>query len=69
MNLKRNVGSLDQWLRIGAGVVLLGLAVTGTIGAWGYIGVVPLVTGLLRICPLYSLLGLRTCPMDPDRAG
>ncbi len=68
MNLKRNVGSLDQWLRIGVGVVLLGLAVTGTIGAWGYIGVVPLVTGLLRFCPLYSLLGLRTCPMDPDQA-
>jgi hypothetical protein len=69
MNLKRNVGSLDQWLRIGVGVVLLGLAVTGTIGAWGYIGVVPLVTGLLRTCPLYSLLGLRTCPMNPDKAG
>lgn len=69
MNLKRNVGSLDQWLRIGVGVVLLGLAVTGTIGAWGYIGVVPLLTGLLRTCPLYSLLGLRTCPMDTDKAG
>ncbi|MDE2604775.1 MAG: DUF2892 domain-containing protein [Burkholderiales bacterium] len=68
MNLKRNVGSLDQWLRIGVGVVLLGLAVTGTIGAWGYIGVVPLLTGLLRTCPLYSLLGLSTCPMNPDKA-
>ena len=68
MNFKRNVGSLDQWLRIGVGIVLLGLAVTGTIGAWGYIGVVPLATGLMRFCPLYSLLGLRTCPMDPDKA-
>lgn len=60
--MKANVGSLDRALRIGAGVVLIGLAAAGLIGAWGYIGVLPLVTGLLRTCPAYRLLGLNTCP-------
>ena len=60
--MKANVGSLDRALRISAGVVLIGLAAAGVIGAWGYIGVLPLVTGLLRTCPAYRLLGLNTCP-------
>lgn len=60
---KTNVGGLDRGLRIAAGLVLLGLAATGTVGAWGYIGVVPLATGLLGSCPLYSLLGFSSCPM------
>jgi len=37
------------------------LAVAGTIGAWGYIGVLPLLTGFMRVCPAYSLLGVNTC--------
>jgi len=37
------------------------LAATEIIGRWGYIGVVPLLTGLISICPLYSLLGVSTC--------
>lgn len=61
--MKVNVGSADRVLRIVAGVVLIGLAVTETIGLWGYIGVVPLATGLFRFCPAYSLLGMNTCPM------
>ena len=68
MNLKKNVGTVDQWLRISVGFVLLFLAGTGVIGAWGYIGVVPLLTGALRICPLYSLLGIRTCPAASHKA-
>ena len=68
MNLKQNVGSADQWLRIIVGFVLLVLAGMGTIGAWGYIGIVPLVTGALRFCPLYSVLGIRTCPANPQKA-
>jgi hypothetical protein len=60
--MKINVGSLDRALRIGAGVVLIGLAATGVVGAWGYIGVIPLATGLFRFCPLYSVLGLNSCP-------
>ncbi len=60
---KTNVGGLDRGARIVAGLVLLGLAVTGTVGVWGYIGLVPLATGLMGSCPLYSVYGLNTCPM------
>ena len=61
--MKVNVGSADRVLRIVAGAVLIGLAATGTVGLWGYLGVVPLATGLFRFCPAYGLLGLNTCPM------
>ena len=57
-----NVGTLDRTLRIVGGIALIALALTGTIGAWGYIGILPLVTGLFRVCPAYSLLGIKTCP-------
>ena len=60
---KTNVGSLDRGLRVVAGLALLGLAATGTVGAWGFIGIVPLATGLLSTCPLYSILGLSTGPV------
>jgi hypothetical protein len=56
-----NVGTIDRLVRILAGAGLIALAATGTIGVWGYIGVVPLLTGLLRTCPVYSLLGVNTC--------
>ncbi len=61
--MKLNVGSLDRALRIVAGIALIGLTVAGTIGAWGWIGVVPLATGLVGFCPAYPLLGLNTCSM------
>ena len=60
--MKTNVGTLDRSLRIGSGVVLIGLAVAEWIGPWGYIGIIPLLTGLLRTCPAYTLLGISTCP-------
>jgi hypothetical protein len=59
--MKVNVGSIDRVVRILAGLVLIGLAAAGTIGPWGYIGILPLLTGFLRICPAYSLLGINTC--------
>ena len=59
--MKPNVGSLDRIARIVAGLVLIALAVTGSVGAWAYVGVVPLLTGLLRVCPAYSLLGFSSC--------
>lgn len=58
-----NVGTLDRTIRIVAGVALIALALMGTIGVWGYIGIVLLFTGLFRTCPAYSLLGINTCPM------
>lgn len=55
-----NVGNLDRIARVAAGLVLVALAVGQVIGPWGWIGLVPLATGALGICPLYSLFGVRT---------
>lgn len=57
--MKANVGGIDRALRILAGIALLAWAATGG-PAWAWIGVVPLATGLLRVCPLYRVLGIRT---------
>ena len=62
--MKTNEGKLDRVLRVGAGLLLIGLAVTGQIGMWGYIGVVPLLTGAVGMCPLYTVLGINTCPVS-----
>ena len=59
--MKVNVGGIDRVLRIAIGVVLIGLAFTGTIGWWGWLGVVPLATGLIGWCPPYAMLGFNTC--------
>lgn len=56
-----NVGTLDRVLRIVAGLVLIALAATGTVGWWGWLGVVLLATGVFRFCPAYTLLGMNTC--------
>lgn len=58
---KSNVGGVDRAVRIIAGIALVGLAATGTIGAWGFIGVVPILTGALGWCPAYLPFGLSTC--------
>lgn len=58
--LKKNVGRVDSVVRILIGIALIALAVTGKFSPWGYIGVVPLATGLLSNCLLYSLLGINT---------
>ncbi len=61
--MKTNVGTIDRSLRILAGLVLIALAATGTVGWWGWLGVIPLLTGLFRTCPAYSMLGVNTCPL------
>jgi hypothetical protein len=60
--MKINVGMVDKILRIIAGVVLIGFTLMGTIGIWGWIGIIPLATGVMGWCPLYSIFGLNTCP-------
>lgn len=60
--MKSNVGSIDRVIRIVAGLILIGLAASGTVGWWGWLGLVPLATGLLGWCPAYALLGINTCP-------
>lgn len=61
--MKTNVGTVDRVIRIVAGLVLIALVFVGPQTPWGWIGIVPLVTGLISNCPLYSILGLSTCPM------
>jgi hypothetical protein len=62
--MKTNVGGMDRIARIAIGALLIVLTLLGTIGAWGWIGIVPLATGLLRTCPAYSILGFNTCPLQ-----
>lgn len=62
--MKTNVGTIDRALRIVAGIILIALAATQTIGVWGYIGIVPLLTGIFKFCPAYSLFGISSCPME-----
>lgn len=60
--MKANVGSLDRIARIVIGAGLIAWAVTGG-PVWAWIGVVPLLTGIFRVCPAYLPFGLSTCPM------
>ena len=64
MALAKNEGLLDRGLRVVVGLFLLSLVAVGPQTLWGLVGVVPLLTGLVGYCPAYSLLGLRTCPLD-----
>jgi Protein of unknown function (DUF2892) len=65
MTMIKNVGSTDRIIRIVLGLVLLAFALfSGSAYAWlGYIGVVPLVTAAMSSCPIYSMLGMSTCPV------
>lgn len=56
-----NVGTIDRALRILVGIGLISLVFVGPQTPWGWIGVVPLLTGLIRVCPAYSLIGVNTC--------
>jgi O-antigen ligase len=55
--MKSNLGSVDRLLRLIVGAVLVVLALTGVIGAWGWLGIILLATGLINFCPLYRILG------------
>jgi membrane protein implicated in regulation of membrane protease activity len=59
--MKKNVGNIERAIRIIVGLVLISLVFIGPQSAWGWIGVIPLATGLIGWCPPYSLLGINTC--------
>lgn len=63
--LEPNESPLDRALRSSIGLVLMALAFAGEIGAWGYLGVLPLLTAIVGICPLYGLLGMSTAGRRP----
>jgi Protein of unknown function (DUF2892) len=62
--MQKNEGTLDRVLRVSAGLILIGLAAANVVGAWGYIGIVPLITGAVGMCPLYSVLRINTCSVN-----
>ena len=57
----KNEGKIDRTLRVIVGVALISLVFVGPQTVWGWVGLVPLITGLIGNCPVYSLLGLNTC--------
>ncbi|HEY0847198.1 MAG TPA: TIGR01244 family sulfur transferase [Noviherbaspirillum sp.] len=59
--MKANIGGIDRLARIAVGAGLIGAAAVGAIGAWGWLGVVPLATGVFRFCPAYLPFGLSSC--------
>ena len=62
--MKFNVGSTDRILRIVVGLALIGATLAGMLPVWGWIGVVPLLTGIFKFCPAYTLFGMNTCAME-----
>ena len=64
--MNANVGTVDRVLRIAVGLALIAFALLSKNehAAWGWIGVVPVLTGLFKFCPAYTLLGMNTCPMQ-----
>lgn len=62
--MTKNAGGIDKILRIVVGIALIGLTIMGVLPVWGYIGIVPLATGLMGWCPLYTVLGINTCPVN-----
>ena len=59
--MTKNVGGIDRLARFALGMALIAMTLTGFIGAWGWIGLVPLLTAVFSTCPVYSILGMRTC--------
>jgi hypothetical protein len=65
VKIMKNVGGIDKTLRIVVGVILIALVFVGPQTVWGWIGLVPLLTGLVGFCPIYKLFGLSSCPLKP----
>ncbi len=64
--LPKNEHSIDRGIRVALGLALLALTVVGPQTLWGLVGLVPLATGLIGSCPLYTLFGFSTCPVKSD---
>jgi len=62
--MKANVGTIDRTIRILAGLGLIGATLSGMIGTWGWLGIIPLATGIFRFCPAYLPFGLSSCSTE-----
>ena len=67
--MRKNVGFIERIIRIVVGGIILSLAFVGPQSPWGYLGIVPLLTGLVGWCPPYAVLGISTCRKDDCEAG
>lgn len=56
-----NMGLIDRIARITIGTLLIALSLSGAIGFWGWVGIIPLATAMVGFCPLYRLIGIKTC--------
>jgi len=63
-----NIGTVDRSLRIGIGLTLVVATLLNQIGLWGWIGLLPLATGIYRVCPAYLPFGLSTCSVKPGKS-
>jgi len=61
----KNIGNVDKWLRILIGIIGVVLVFFGPATAWGWLGLVPLITGLINFCPLYKILGINSLTSKP----
>ena len=65
--MKINEGSIDRVLRVIVGIALIAMVFIGPQTVWGWVGIVPFITGVIGICPLYSVLGINTCPISQKK--
>ena len=61
MTFSRNLGQIDRIARFAIGALLIVLALMGTIGVWGWLGAVLVGTAFVNFCPLYRIIGFKTC--------
>jgi len=61
MTVNKNIGSIERVIRILAGLAIISMAFIGPHSPWGYLGIIPLATGLIGWCPPYALFGISTC--------
>ncbi len=66
--MKPNVGGVDRIIRAAVGIILIGLTLSGAIGVWGWIGVLPLLTAVVKFCPAYPMFNFSTCPVEKTEA-
>ncbi len=67
IGMKINEGAVDRILRLVVGLGILSLTVVGPKTLWGLVGIVPVLTGAIGYCPLYSLIGIRTCAAQAQK--
>ena len=69
MEITKNVGKPDRVVRLALGLLLVGLSIAGVIGIWGGLGLILVLTSIVRFCPAYWLFGVRTCDQSARSKG